>query len=178
MRRILVSLVLIAGVAAVGGCSGASRDPDIASAGTAAASASAQAGMSTAGAQAMTDYVDCMRDHGMSEADALRTAPPAGSTASPGFVHWKEARKACESHLLPEDPREKNVDAATLEKLRAFAVCMRAHDIEMTDPLPNGNMKINGRFEHGTRAQLEADPVYKAAMAACKDKLPAEESKK
>lgn len=79
--------------------------------------------------------------------------------------------QACQS-LLPPEMLPQGPTPEELEQLRAFAVCMRAHDIPMTDPLPNGNMKINGRFERVTRTQLNADPVFKAANDACKDKLP------
>jgi phage tail protein X len=64
-----------------------------------------------------------------------------------------------------------------MEKLRSFAVCMRAHDIEMTDPLPDGTMKIKGRLANVTRATLNADPGFQAAMAACQDKLPQDDGK-
>ena len=55
---------------------------------------------------------------------------------------------------------------------------MRAHDIPITDPeLPGagdrpGNMRIEGRFNTMLRDQVENDPGYKAAIAACQDKLP------
>jgi hypothetical protein len=55
-------------------------------------------------------------------------------------------------------------------------VCMRAHDIDISDPDTTGprpgNMVIRGRLEYLSRAQVEADPGYKVAMNACKDKLP------
>lgn len=168
-------LLMCAAIAATGACSGAPRDPGIATANTAAASASTPPSGAAGAEGDLTAFTHCMAEHGIPDANTLPTAPPGG-TNSPQFQTWKDAMRACESKLPAQGP-EKAPDQATLEKLREFAVCMRAHDIEMTDPLPNGNMKINGRFEHVTRAQLEADPVYQAAMAACKDKLPDEETK-
>jgi hypothetical protein len=89
--------------------------------------------------------------------------------------------RAC-LHFLPEMPTDDGVAAEELEKLRAFAVCMRQHDIPITDPQVGGDrpgdMLIQGRFENVTREQLEADPDYKAAFAACQDKLPNHEEKK
>jgi hypothetical protein len=55
---------------------------------------------------------------------------------------------------------------------------MREHEVEITDPLPDGNMRINGRLGALNRTQLEADPQYQAAYAACKDKLPVDDGKK
>lgn len=98
-------------------------------------------------------------DHGDNE-------PPAG---------WDEALTACR-HLLPNQAVRQGPTAQELEQLRAFAVCMREHDIAMSDPITEGervgNMKIRGRLEFVTREQLDADPGYQAAYAACKAKLP------
>ncbi|GAB4051358.1 sensor histidine kinase [Catellatospora paridis] len=62
--------------------------------------------------------------------------------------------------------------AKDLQQLRVFAACMRAHDIDMSDPTPDGNLVIGGRLRDVTRAQLEADPAYVAALGACRDKEP------
>jgi signal transduction histidine kinase len=62
--------------------------------------------------------------------------------------------------------------AEQLEQFQAYAVCMRAHDIDMSDPNPDGSMTVGGRLEHVTKGQLEADPAYQAAEEACRDKLP------
>jgi hypothetical protein len=54
----------------------------------------------------------------------------------------------------------------------SFARCMRAHDIDMSDPDPKtGNMTTG----YVTRDQEQHDPAFKAAEAACRDKLPAQE---
>jgi hypothetical protein len=109
-----------------------------------------------------------MNSHGATVSDPRNVSPPS---AGPAAQAWEAAMQSCSS-LLPPEMLPQGPTPAELEQLRAFAVCMRAHDIPMTDPLPNGNMKINGRFEHVTRTQLNADPVFKAANDACKDKLP------
>lgn len=64
--------------------------------------------------------------------------------------------------------------AKEMQQLRVFAACMRAHDIDMSDPTPDGNMQIGGRLQNVTRAQLEADPAYGAALGACRDDLPSQ----
>ncbi|GAA0384504.1 hypothetical protein Acor_47590 [Acrocarpospora corrugata] len=119
-------------------------------------------------------FVKCMRDKGQT-VPADREIGDAGDR-SPA---WQAAYRACQ-RFMPGGPdrRVSGPSPEDIAKLRAFAVCMRAHKIEMTDPLPDGNMKIHGRFEHANRAQLEADPVYKAATAACRDRLPVDPKEK
>jgi len=62
--------------------------------------------------------------------------------------------------------------AQQLEQLRTYAVCIRAHGIDMSDPTPTGDMTVGGRLAHSTRAQVNNDPGFKAAYQACKNKLP------
>jgi hypothetical protein len=87
-------------------------------------------------------------------------------SADPDSPQFKAADDACKSLLPPsssvQSPQE-------LEQLVRFAVCMRAHGIEVSDPDPTtGDMTA----PYSTRAEAEADPLFQAANAACKDKLP------
>jgi hypothetical protein len=127
--------------------------------------------------QALVDFAGCMRARGQNVPDPDPNGgpfPPRG----PHGVGWDAAEQACQ-HLLPGGSGQSGgPDPQELEQLRAFAVCMRAHDIEMSDPeLPGegthpGNMTIGGRLEKATKTQLNSDPAFQAAMAACRDKLP------
>jgi hypothetical protein len=170
MRRILLVVLLAAGIA---GCT-RSADSGIPSADGATPTAS----------QASDDPVAfsrCMREHGQDvpdpQAEGNWEFNPRPREAPAG---WDDAIRACQ-HLV-ELPTDDGPSAESLEKLRAFAVCMREHDIPITDPETGGdrpgNMRIEGRFENITRDQLEADPIYQAAFTACKDKLPSTEGKK
>ena len=171
MRPILVIPVLLCGLA-VAACTKAPEGTGIASAnsGTASTRPSAPSNGDPAA------FVRCMREHGLNMPDPapdepLRLIPPSGEQERA----WRTALQACQ-RFLPEEERVAGPPPEELEQLRAFAVCMRAHDVEMTDPAPaDGNMKIKGRFANVTRAQLDSDPVYKAAIAACEDKLPQEQ---
>lgn len=166
--------VLIAGLLTAAACSPAS-DPGIPTAnGSAGASPSA-------GSLDLTAYVACIRGKGVDVPDPAPGVQPRAwirqqAEANPAF---DAADIACH-HLLPAgaEPPPPTISAQELEQLRAFAICMRAHEIEMTDPNPDGNMRIGGRLEHVTKEQLEADPAFKAAHQACKDKLPVESEKK
>jgi hypothetical protein len=173
MKRIAVPVTLVAlaiGVLTTSACTHAAG-PQVASVSSAAPSHSPSRADEE---QAIQQYATCMRQHGATVADPHNIAPPSGGRDNPALQKWQEAQNACQS-LLPGGDLQQAAGQQEMEQLRAFAVCMRAHDIPITDPLPNGNMKINGRFEHVTRTQLEADPVYIAAMAACQEKLPVNE---
>jgi hypothetical protein len=172
MRRVTVLPVLIVGLAVgVAGC-GPESDTGIP---TASGSSSPSAGSGE-----LAPYVACIREHGVAVPD-----PPAGVQVyvwireqAEANAEFDPADRACRQ-LLPPDAAEETdgPSAEVLEALRGFAVCMRDHDIEISDPLPDGNLRIGGRLEGVTRAQLEADPAYVAAMHACEDKLPAEGEK-
>lgn len=127
-------------------------------------------------------FAHCMQDHGQN------VPAPAGNddfqfdphprNPPPGF---DEAMRDC-AKFVPMMLEDHGPTAEEMEALRNFAVCMRAHDIPMTDPQVGGdrpgNMTIGGRFENVSRDQLNADPAFKAALEACKDKLPNETPKK
>jgi len=164
MRRILAILILMSAAALAAACSGPSG-PDVpAASGSASPSASAGSGELTA-------FVNCVRQHGVTVPDP-----------NPGFAWqqaehshgWNAAWSACRALLPPPPAGAANQlpSAQQLEQLRTFAVCMRAHSIDMSDPDQTGDMQIGGRLQHVTRAQLVNDPGYKAAYQACKDKLP------
>jgi hypothetical protein len=79
--------------------------------------------------------------------------------------------RACQP-LLPGGGAPAAGDPQQLEGLRLYAVCMREHGVEMTDPDPDtGNSQFTGRLANASRDQILNDPTYKTADAACKDKL-------
>jgi hypothetical protein len=83
-----------------------------------------------------------------------------------------ETRTVREEQLMPAGAVQQDVPPSPQElgQLRAFGVCMRAHDISDLDP-KTGNMTTG----YVTRDQEQNDPAYQAAEAACRDKLPAQE---
>jgi hypothetical protein len=163
-------LLLLAATAA---CHNAADD------GIASADSSASPSASPSAAsdeQALVAFAACMRARGQNLPDPDPDGgpfPPRG----PHGVGWDAAERACRQ-LLPGGAQSGGPDPQELEQLRTFAVCMRAHDIEMSDPeLPGegthpGNMRIGGRLDKVSKAQLNSDPAFQAAMAACRDKLP------
>jgi len=182
MKRLLILPIMFVTVMA-GACD--ARQPDDGTAGIASANGGSGATSTTSGAGDALAWARCMRQHGQNVPDHPDDGPDGAGGAPPGGAAdaaWRRALSACqafESTAADLPPRPAPMDTATLEKLRDFAVCMRAHGLEMTDPDPTtGNMRIRGRFNDFNRAQAEQDPAYKAALAVCKDKLPDETSKK
>jgi hypothetical protein len=169
-----MSLLLLVLVPAAAGCEKAADD-GIASADRSASQSASPSAVSEE--QALVAFARCMRAHGQN----LPDPDPNGGPFPPRGPHgagWDTAEQACRQ-LLPEGEQSGGgPDAQELEQLRAYAVCMRAHDIEMSDPeLPGqgthpGNMTIGGRLQRATKTQLNSDPAFLAAMTACRDKLP------
>ena len=178
MRRILAIPILVCGLVLAAACSRAPGPAIPAANGSGSASASPGAASGDYSA-----FFGCMHQHGISVPDPAPSSPGTvgewvdqQSAQNPGF---DPAAVACQSQLPASDPNSHPANtlptAQELEQDRAFAVCMRAHGIQVSDPDRTGDMNIGGRLEHVTRAQLHADPGFKAALRACKDKLPAAE---
>ena len=167
MRRILAIFILLGAAVLAAACSGAPGPAIPAASGSASPSA-------RAGSGDLTAFVHCVRQHGVNVPDPNPDLPwpPSQVEHSDG---WVAASEAC-GHLLPPslagiaNQSNQLPSAQQLEQLRTFAVCMRAHGIDMADPTPTGEMHLGGRLAHATRAQVFNDPGYKAAFAACKDK--------
>ena len=167
MRRILAIFILLGAAVLAAACSGAPGPAIPAASGSASPSA-------RAGSGDLTAFVHCVRQHGVNIPDPNPDLPwpPSQVEHSDG---WVAASEAC-GHLLPPslagiaNQSNQLPSAQQLEQLRTFAVCMRAHGIDMADPTPTGEMHLGGRLAHATRAQVFNDPGYKAAFAACKDK--------
>ena len=178
MRRILAVPVAVCAALLAVGCTHAHGS------GIATANGS-HASPAPTGRDDAAAFARCMRDHGQQVPDPtadghLAFDPhPTGATAA-----WNDALQACQ-HFMPSlsngnqgAPAQVNQGppAQDMEKLRQFAICMRAHGIEMSDPQVGGsrpgNMIIGGRLGNLNRTQVQADPGFKSAMAACQDKLP------
>jgi hypothetical protein len=164
LRRPLFLMALLVVLLATAACG----KPSGAGVPTAAGGASVTSRPSTTGDRVA--FARCMRQHGVNMPDPNPDIDWSQESRAP---EWDAAWQACRQ-LLPPDPASQGSTPSPqeLEALRAFAVCMRAHDIDMSDPTPTGAMTIGGRLEHVTRAQLNNDPGFKAAEAACRDKLP------
>lgn len=57
--------------------------------------------------------------------------------------------------------------AAYVDGMREWVRCLRGHGVQVSDPDPKGRVEFTG-----DRSKLKADPAFRAAQTACKDKLP------
>jgi hypothetical protein len=164
----LLGIVLLATA-----CAGGPSGPGVAGQG---ASSTPSASPSSDPGDADLAYAQCMRDHGISDfpdpqpgGGDIQLEP--GSDLDPNNPQFKAADDACKSLLPPPSSSVWTPSPQELEQLVRFAACMRAHGADVSDPDPTtGDMTT----PHSTRAEAENDPLYQAAFAACKDKLPNE----
>jgi hypothetical protein len=165
---LIVSALLLMVVLATA-CAGGSNAPGVAGAESSSApSASPSEDAGDGGA-----WARCMREHGINIPDPVPGVEDAhhlldGHGSDPG---WEGALQACQPLLPPGNGEIWTPSEQELEQLVSFAACMRKHGIQMSDPDPTtGDMTAPGSI----RAEQENDPLYQAAYAACKDKLPNE----
>jgi hypothetical protein len=165
------ALALALGVAA---CSSGDKTSGVASLGDRATATTSAGSSGKAEQQRALAFTRCMRQHGINMPDPNPDIDWRQEGQAPG---WDAAWQACRQLLSPSDlPQSSPPSAEELGQLRAFAVCMRAHDIDMSDPDPKtGNMTTGGRLGDLPRDQVLNAPGFKAAEAACRDKLPARE---
>jgi hypothetical protein len=165
---LLLGLLVLA--LAVAGCGSGGKSNGVASLGDGkATTATTSTGGSQDERRAARSFARCMRQHGIDLPDPNPDIQWGQLNQAPG---WDAAWQACRQ-LLPASAVQQDVPPSPQElgQLRAFAVCMRAHGIDMSDPDPKtGNMTTG----HVTRDQEQHDPAFKAAEAACGDKLPAQ----
>jgi hypothetical protein len=160
MRRILIAL----GAAAIllAGCSH-SAQPQIATAGGQSSSAPA-----TDPDTRLQQYAQCLRQHGLHVTDP--TPGQAGVRLDPNDPPDKAAAgvQAClafaDGGAAPTPP-----SSADLAQLRKYAQCMRDHKVTaFPDPDPK-----TGYFTGLTKSNYNpADPIVKAAIAACQALAP------
>jgi hypothetical protein len=163
---LIVSALLLMVVLATA-CAGGSNAPGVAGAESSSAPSASPSGDTSDGVA----WARCMREHGINIPDPVPGVEDAtdNHASEPG---WDDAYQACRPLMQADNGPEVWVPSPQeLEQLLSFAACMRAQGIQMSDPDPTtGDMTAPGSI----RAEQENDPLYQAAYAACKDKLPNE----
>ncbi len=126
----------------------------------------------------MVDFAHCMRGHGVQMPDPYHRAGHSGlSIEIPGQTAAnRPAFTAC-MHFLQPIIAMKQAGAAAqaapeLPALTGYARCMRAHDIGMLDPTPEGELSL-GRVPGIPDNFGRYSPQFRAADAACRHFLPA-----
>ncbi len=112
-------------------------------------------------------YAQCMRENGVPDfpdPDAQGRLRGAGHEQqdAPQFV---AALEACRD-LAPGGEHEKLGDPAFVEQMREFSQCMRENGLpDFPDPDAQGRLRGSGHEQQDT-------PQFRAAMDACRGKLP------
>lgn len=132
--------------------------------------------------QAMLDYAQCMRDHGIDMPDPVfNTTGGGGGTvtqegpgldpkSAPGF---QAAEDACR-HFMDDVKRNTNAKPMTAAEQQAFldfAACMREHGVDMADPTFEGggvSIQIGGPGPKDGGIKIDPQsPAFAAAQTAC-----------
>jgi hypothetical protein len=177
---LLVATPLLA-LALLAACGSGKKDSGIATASGAkpAPAASAQASASADREEALRQFAQCMRDHGVEMNDPDPNGggfgfgggggPRGGGGFRPDFnnPNFQKAIEACRSKL-PNGGVPPTLSPEQLDALRAFTQCMRDHDVDVPDPDPNAP---GLGFARGGRIDMN-NPNFQKAFDACRDKLP------
>jgi hypothetical protein len=173
------ALTLPALALAAAACSSASAGPQVAHlpghAGRTAAAAQLTQAQSD---RDMISFARCMRARGVQMPDPFHRAGHAGlSIDIPSQTTAnKPAFSACIHFIRPiiamKNAHAAAVAAPMMHALTDYARCMRAHDISMLDPTPEGDLNL-GRVPGMTSNFGRYSPQFRAADAACRHYLPA-----
>jgi hypothetical protein len=170
--RTTVAVALLGLAAGLAGCS--TGGTGVATVRGATTTTSASAGFD----QAFLSYTRCMRAHGVAMSDPVHRPGHSGLTLElpqPTTAN-AAARQAC-AHILAPVQAAKEAGAQQevarwLPHLVDYARCMRAHDISMPDPGPDGQLNL-GPVPGMTSSYGRYSPQFHAADAACRHLLPA-----
>jgi hypothetical protein len=125
----------------------------------------------------MISFAHCMRAHGVQMADPFHVPGHSGLSIDlpTRDSATANAYQAC-FHFISRIVAAKNAGAAAqaaanLPALTAYARCMRAHDIAMLDPDPQGELNL-GSVPGITSDFGRKSPQFRAADRACRHLLP------
>jgi hypothetical protein len=127
----------------------------------------------------MVSFAQCMRDHGVQMSDPVHRPGHAGLSIDmpPQDGATRTAYAAC-NHFIAPIVQMKNAGAAAqaaphLAALTRYAECMRAHDITMLDPNPQGELNLGRVPGMASNDFGRYSPQFRSADAACRHLLPA-----
>ncbi|WP_162795360.1 hypothetical protein [Nonomuraea lactucae] len=174
IRRTLVATAVLALAAA--GCGARQSPTGVASVATASGKPAATPTATTTAnpEEQARKFAQCMRDHGVDMPDP---EPGAGGGVKVRLgkqgdeAKTKKAFEACKE-FSPVKQRGQ-IKPEDVEKMRAFAACMRENGVDMPDPEPNGGFVAGGGPRRGFKPD---DPTFKKAFEACRDTSPMKEA--
>jgi hypothetical protein len=177
--RAAALLALSALAIAMAACSSAQAGPQVAHLPGHGGHASGSGQLTTAQSDRdMINFARCMRAHGVQVSDPFHRAGHSGlSIALPAQTASNRPAFSTCNHFLQPIIQMKNAHAAAvaapeLHALTEYARCMRAHDINMLDPTPQGMLNM-GNVPGITSDFGRYSPQFRAADGACRHLLPA-----
>jgi hypothetical protein len=177
-RRRFVGLVLAAVVMVLAACSSGSPPAPVASlSGTTTTAATNTQDLAAQSDQAFISFARCLRAHGVNEPDPFHRPGHSGlslDVPTPSSAN-RAALAAC-NHFIAKFVAAKEAGASAeltrwLPALTRFAQCMRAHDIAMLDPGPQGQLNL-GSVPGITNDFGRYGPQFRSADQACRHLLP------
>ena len=166
-RGVAALIVLGLTLGALAACTGGGS-PGVATAATRPAAYPSASPKATGPQDQELAFVACMRSHGVANMPDPTPGDTSGRSAVKAALDvlglgddqtFQAALDSCQS-LLPPPPAPSPLDNGQLTQELQFAQCMRDHGVTgFTDPNPDGSWKALWISD--------ADPVAKAAAAAC-----------
>jgi hypothetical protein len=189
LRSAAAGLLVLTVLAACAGSADPNGVASLQTQGTGAdASASPSASLSPEDAQLA--FAQCMREHGVDMPDPQPGGGPQGVAIGDDGgkltpTEMQAAMDACDQYLQAAGSFKKDIDPAQLDRMIAFAGCMRDHGIDMPDPNVDGNggmvFRSDGSGTAGSGPSTTKDkffngtdpdsPEFKAAEEACRSLL-------
>ncbi|NRQ40645.1 hypothetical protein HII36_53880 [Nonomuraea sp. NN258] len=168
MRKTFIAAALLA--VSTAACAGQPPTAGVASVQTGSGSPSASASPSATldRAEQGRKFAQCMREHGvpMEDPDPNSGAGGLKTLAGQGVdkEKIKKAAEACRA-LAPGQDRARS--GQDVERMRAFAACMRDNGVDIPDP------DASGEFPSGTAGKFKPDdPAFQKAFEACQGDFP------
>ena len=131
------------------------------------------------GDQDLVNFARCMRAHGVQMSDPYRQAGHIGLTVDTPPHDAKTARAyvRCGHYMQAliqiKEARTAALASSQLAALTRYAECMRAHDINMLDPTPRGELDLGDVPGMANNGFGRSSPQFRSADAACRHLLPA-----
>jgi hypothetical protein len=172
-------VIALLGVSALwlAACSAGPSSPSVASlSGTTTTGSGAQA-LGAQTDQALVSFARCLRAHGVNEPDPSHRAGHRGLTLEvPAPSQGNRVALAACNHFIAKLVAAKEAGARAelaqwLPALTRYAQCMRAHDIAMLDPGPQGQLNL-GSVAGITNDFGRYGPQFRSADQACRHLLP------
>jgi len=130
------------------------------------------------GDQDLVNFTRCMRAHGVQMSDPYHQPGHTGLTVDtpPQDATNRPAYAACDHYMQAlvqvKEARTAALAMSQLAALTRYAECMRAHDINMLDPNPRGELDLGDVPGMANNDFGRNSPQFHSADAACRHLLP------